>query len=237
MCSRIGTIVKHQHGKCTARKLTCRSWSCPDCAKWRRKRLVAEALSGKPNRFITLTVNPAWFDGPIERAEKLVLAWRWFVKKWRRHHPGQTGEFLAVFEATKRGEPHLHIVWRGGWVKQNDLREHFLKHMGAPVQDVRYIKGGQQVAEYVTKYISKRNIKFGSLKRYWRSTRYLKESNAARRRRLNVGARFFVLDMSLGAYVAFLDEKGHDLRPTKSGAFEFDYPPWLPAPPCCLLAE
>jgi len=237
MCGRIGTVVGQNGKDVKVSKLSCKSWSCPDCAPKRRGRLVAEAKEGKPNRFLTLTVNPNWFDSPDERAHRLVIAWRRFAQWFKRKHPTAEFQYLAVFEATKLGEPHLHICFRGAWIYQRTLSKKMNEYIGAPIVDVRRVKSKSAVAEYVTKYISKRNIKFGTLKRYWRSQKYLAESNTARKKRLNAGWRWFIIDCPLSRYVTWLEKNSYDLAVAESGAIVFTlgdlqtYPPWCTTVP------
>lgn len=188
-------------------KLSCRSWACEDCAKGRRKKLIAEAKEGKPERFITLTVNPNWFSGPEERAAKMVEAWRTIRRRFLALSENNKLEFMAVFELTAKGEPHLHIMQRGSFIPQKWLSQQMLELMGAPIVDIRVVQSAKKVGEYVSKYISKRNIKIGSLKRYWRSIKYLQVSRAELRRKRNEGARFFIFDYHWKSYLRVLSEK------------------------------
>lgn len=201
MCSRIGTIVKVKDGKLTAIKMTCRSWSCSSCAKDRARGLIAEAKKGKPQRFITLTVNPSWFDSPEERARRLVAAWRLVRRRFLKLHPNAKCEFIAVFEKTKLGEPHLHICQRGAYIPQRWLSKQMEELIGAKIVDISYIRDQKKVALYVAKYLGKEPHQFGSLKRYWRSLKYLAISKAEERRLRNAGARFYILDCHWKGYL------------------------------------
>lgn len=232
MCRRIGSIVKHVGHIVTCMKLSCRSWGCEDCAPQRKRRLIAEANEGHPERFITLTVNPNWFNSPEERAERLVKAWRKIRKRFLALRKGHVCEFLAVFELTALGEPHLHIVQRGSYMSQKWLSAQMAELMGAPIVDIRTVKGAKEVAKYVAKYISKRNIKIGTLKRYWRSKGWLKVSRAEIRRQRNAGATFYQLDHHWKAYLRWIQTHFADdiLKIGKRG-FEFEWyddlePPW-----------
>lgn len=232
MCSRIGVIVKHQGNTVKAIKLTCRSWSCEDCAKMRRRKLISEAKEGKPERFITLTVNPSWFDSPAQRAEKLVEAWRTIRRRFLALSENNKLEFMAVFELTAKGEPHLHIMQRGSFIPQKWLSEQMQELMGAPIVDIRIVQSAKKVGEYVSKYISKRNVKIGTLKRYWRSMRYLEVSRAELRRRRNAGAVFYILDYHWKSYLKVCDET-YKVKITSidNGGFSFEWyeedePPW-----------
>lgn len=154
-------------------------------------------MAGAPTRFITLTVNPHWYDSPAERGARLAAAWRAYVKHWRRTRPSQTMQYLVVVELTKRGEPHLHIMVRGGRVPHAELSKFMLAAIGAPVVDVRMVREATQVAQYVAKYISKRPIKLGSLKRYWRSLGYFTDEIKEQRKRKKPRNAIWIIDEAL----------------------------------------
>lgn len=237
MCTKSGVIVKLDGQHVVAFPITCNSWSCPDCSKLRRKRLIGEALKGQPNRFITLTVNPNWFDDPEDRARRLAKAWRLVVAAFRHRWPGREAEYLAVFEATKRGEPHLHIVWRGAFMPQKWLSKQMAKRMGAPIVDVRRIRDKRKVAEYCFKYISKRPVRFGTLKRYWRSKHYLARSRTAEKRERNKGCYFFRSKKHWTYYAEWVMSLGWPVSFAGGGRFEFDLPEGHTFPPWWFLPE
>ncbi len=237
MCTKSGVIVKLDGQHVVAFPIKCHSWGCPDCSKDRRRQLINEARSGKPNRFITLTVNPNWFDSPEDRAARLSKAWRLVVAAYRHRWPDREAEYLAVFEATEKGEPHLHIVWRGAWMPQKWLSKQMAKRMGAPVVDIRRVRDQKKVIEYVSKYISKRNIKFGNLKRYWRSKHYLNYSPSKERRKRNEGCYFFRSGKHYTYYLEWVIKLGWTVTVSSTGTFEFDLPPGVTFPPWWFLPE
>jgi len=155
-----------------AKLMICRSWNCAHCQPIRRRQLMAQAASGEPTRFITLTVNPQTYSSPEERLQKLAWAWRTVVKRLRREHPGKTIEYLAIVEATLAGEPHLHILFRGPFVPQWKLSQFMAELISAPIVDIRRVKDVNAAVKYVAKYITKKPEQFGSAKRYWKSTGY-----------------------------------------------------------------
>jgi len=155
--------------------LRCNRWSCPECHPKRQARLKGEAFRGNPNTFITLTVNPEIGTGPDHRARDLVSAWRKVRRRAMKGWGNHKVPFIAVFEETKQGEPHLHILCRTKWIPQDWLSEEMQREIGAPIVDIRRVKGRKQVASYVTKYIGKNPEKFSGCKRYWRSQDYLIE--------------------------------------------------------------
>lgn len=237
MCTKIGCIVKSQAGKVSVVKLSCRSWTCEDCAPLRRNQLIREAKEGMPERFITLTVNPHWFKDRDERAAKLVWAWRTIRRRFLKHHPNSKIEFMAVLEETKHGEPHLHICQRGAYMRQAWISQQMRELMGAPIVDISMIRSRKKVAEYVAKYISKKPVRFGTLKRYWRTPKWLKMSRAEKKRRRNVGAVFYILDHHWKYVLRWVSEGiNHPVRGLTSRGFEFEWPEDEP-PPLCLCHE
>jgi len=147
--------------------LRCRSWGCPLCHESRKKQLVALAKSGNPDTFITLTVNPEFGSSPYERARRLADAWRTIVRLVKAKYGYATLPYFCVFEATKNGEPHLHILARVKWISQKWLSEQMAELMMAPVVDIRRVRDKKKLAYYISKYCGKDPHRFESCKRYW----------------------------------------------------------------------
>lgn len=169
MFCRDWTVVKDDGPRRTVAPLKCKRWTCPECAPERQKALRAQARAGHPDKFLTLTVNPAHFDSPVERARQLVRAWRCLRLRAMRRFKLKRLPFLAVFEATKRGEPHLHILLRCRPIPQAWISDQMADLIGAPIVDIRKVKNAGMAAAYVTKYLTKAPHHFASLKRYWAS--------------------------------------------------------------------
>jgi len=166
------SLVKHNAPEPEARLLTCKSWNCEYCAPRRRAKLMAQASSGTPTRFITLTVNPDVGDDPEHRLKLLANAWRLVIKRLRRLHPDKEIEYLALVEATKAGEPHLHILFRGPYISQQLLSTFMAELIQSPIVDIRRIKNAKEAIRYVAKYVTKKPAQFGTAKRYWFSQHY-----------------------------------------------------------------
>lgn len=167
------TLVKYEKTTIRAEPLKCKSWSCEYCQPLRRKRLIREASHGEPTTFITLTVNPAVLGSPDERAQALVSAWRHVRKAACARYGYKKIPFIAIFEKTKRGEPHLHILTRLKWLDQKWLSNMMKELIGAPIVDIRRVDKARNVARYVAKYIGKDPMPFDGCKRYWRSLDWL----------------------------------------------------------------
>ncbi len=147
--------------------LRCRAWTCPDCRESRRKQLVALALSGQPDKFITLTVNPAWGSSPYQRARALADAWRTVVRLAKTKYGLKALPYLCVFEACESGEPHLHILARVQWISHSWLREQMKRLIDAPIVEIEQVKNKKKLAYYISKYIGKDPQRFHTCKRYW----------------------------------------------------------------------
>lgn len=148
--------------------LKCKCWGCTYCAPDRVKDLKGLARRGHPNRFLTLTVNPEWGGSPEERAQRLVVAWRYIRQQAKRELGIDKIHFLAVFERTKNGEPHLHILLRAKWLQQKWLSDKMRRYMEAPVIDIRRVKSKRRAAWYVAKYVAEETARWEGCKRYWR---------------------------------------------------------------------
>jgi len=166
------TLVKDLGEIRYAKPLPCRSWLCETCYEMRRSQLMAQAASGEPIRFLTLTVNPDFLNSPEERCLALARAWRIVVKRLRRKYGPESCEYLAVVEQTKQGEPHLHILLRSPYVPQRLLSTWMAEIIAAPIVDIRRIRNQKEVVRYVAKYLTKAPHKFATCKRYWSSTHY-----------------------------------------------------------------
>jgi len=166
------TLVKHSNPFEYARVLKCRSWQCDFCAPERKSQLLALAASGRPQRFLTLTINPDVGTDPRNRLRLLSHAWRTLVKRLRRLYPGSDIEYLCVVEETKNHEPHLHILLRSPYIPQSLVSGAMRELIHSPIVDIRAIRNQGEVVRYVAKYITKAPKQFERSKRYWHSTRY-----------------------------------------------------------------
>ena len=167
------SAVKRLGDQIVAVSLPCRSWQCQDCAPKRRAQLIAIACAGDPNRLITLTVSPKIGTSPNERAKLLARAWRLVVARAQRQLHIPHLDYLAVCEATKRGEPHLHILVRSGFIPQRWLSAQMREILDSPIVDIRKVSNGRLAAAYVSKYIGKDPQRFGTCKRYWQTKKWI----------------------------------------------------------------
>jgi len=166
------SLVKHLPGQRLGKMLLCRSWGCEHCAPLRKRQLMARAASGKPTRFLTLTINPNRPGTPDEHALELANAWRNAVKRLRRLYGLEKVEYLAVFEQHKSGEPHLHVLLRSCYIPQQLISNIMAELIDSPIVDIRKVRDANGAVRYVAKYVTKANVRFGTSKRYWFSRNF-----------------------------------------------------------------
>ena len=163
------SLVKDYGRYIKAGTLKCRRWTCEECGPKRKKQVVGQALAGRPDRMLTLTVNPAWGASPEERRAELARAWRLLCKRAMRKYGYRSIPCFVVVEKTQQGEPHLHILLRKTWLDQGWISGVMAELMSAPICWIERVKSKGRGASYVTKYLGKDPQPFGQSKRYWRS--------------------------------------------------------------------
>lgn len=167
------TLVNSDARQGVAVTLRCKRWSCEICRPFNKRAVVRKAVEGRPTLFITLTVNPRHGADQDERARQLVKAWRTIRRRATKKYRYKSIPFIAVFEKTKRGEPHLHILARCAWLDQRWLSAQASEEIDAPIVDVRKVTGEKQAACYCAKYVGKDPHVFRGTKRFWSSLDWL----------------------------------------------------------------
>lgn len=176
-----GCSEDRQTGEIRAGRIWCKSWKCEHCAPIRRKQLQAQAAAGKPSTLITVTSPYGSHASADEAARAIVQAWRLTLQAGQREKRFERIQYIAVFEETKRGWPHLHILARAPFIEQAWLSR-TLEHFGAgAIVDIRRIYNARHAARYVAKYVSKAPQRYEGCKRYWRTLSYDLDPREVRR--------------------------------------------------------
>ncbi len=132
--------------------LRCNGWTCADCGRRKVRRVMAQIGAGLRlgrTRFLTLT-SPGGEDAATSWAE-LPARWKRFHQRLvRRYGPF---EYLAVTEVQHRGNPHLHIVYRGQYMPQRVLGGMARESGFGRVTDIR--DGHPGLVRYLAKYLTK----------------------------------------------------------------------------------
>jgi len=155
-------------------KVRCKSWFCPECAKWQglrlRRRLLEIVKGWSDVRMISVTVDQTLFPNAQAAYE------------WVREHRGIsvliqglkrrgliTGKYLAVLEfqnLEKGGWPHWHILVEAGFIDVYQVSELWGKLRPKGIERVgkrpmfgtchiRRFDGKEHGVNYATKYLIK----------------------------------------------------------------------------------
>jgi hypothetical protein len=192
--------------------LRCRSWNCDACKPDRVKRCFAEMVAGRPTTFITLTVRAGKFRSANEAAHGLVVAWRQVRRRAITTFKLKELEFYAVFEATKAGWPHLHILARCDWIPQKWLSDQMKARLDSPVVDIRVVGSHDKGAQYLAKYLGKAHMQFGTCKRYWHSRNWLPSGWSYKKAERQADRKWHVLNTTLEALGRRLTSLGIQYR-------------------------
>lgn len=154
-CPYAQTLTAHSitHGAQILFILPCRRWSCPVCSQQKIRRLAGSVRAAKPNRLLTLTIDPALYESPrgafLATAPKVPL----LVRKLRQRY-GEV-EYLRVTEVTKSGWPHYHLLVRSGFLPHAVVKTLWDEMTGAKIVDLRQVTKSFAAYQYLVKYLSK----------------------------------------------------------------------------------
>lgn len=154
-CKSLSLVGFSEHGGAAALPMYCRRWQCPDCGKYHKRRLRKRLISGQPNAFVTLTTNPTRYPDPVDAFLNATHAINTLIKVLRRRYPRKRIEYAVVWEETKRGYPHAHILLRAPYIPQKFLSAQWERLSGAKIVDIRVVRNEGEAAAYVAKYLTK----------------------------------------------------------------------------------
>lgn len=152
--------------------LRCKRWSCEICQPFNRLKVVQAAKRGYPNIFLTLTCNPARYASRDQAANDMKRSLILLRRRIFKRYGIKNMPFIVIFERTKKGWPHMHILARANWLDQKWLSDQMRELTDAPIVDVRKIQDQGRAAAYVSKYVGKDPFAFAGCKRWWRSHNY-----------------------------------------------------------------
>lgn len=133
--------------------LPCRRWSCRLCAETKIKRIACSVRRARPNRLLTLTINPALYESPRDAFEQTSKKVPLLIRKLRKKF-GEV-EYLRVTEVTKNGWPHYHLLVRSGYLPHAVVKALWSEMTGAKIVDLRQVKQSFHAYQYLVKYLSK----------------------------------------------------------------------------------
>lgn len=151
----------------------CSRWDCPHCGSRHTSRLRCRMEQLTPNRFLTLTWSPTTSPCAADAWKPFSIAINRLMKRLRRHNPTQPIGYCLVWETTKAGYPHAHILMSSPFIPQKVIRRHWKQLTGASIVDIRRIRSPRGVTTYLAKYLTKANTVPSGMKHYRSSRHYL----------------------------------------------------------------
>jgi hypothetical protein len=204
------TIVNENHVEGTISTLKCKRWTCPECIALNRRKVIDRARDGNPDKFLTLTWNANRRETPDEAARVMKNAWVVLRRRIHKKFGIKNVPFIVVFERTKKGYPHMHILMRAPFMSYQWLSEQMGDLIDAPVIDIRQIKSRKMAFWYITKYLGKDLAQFRGCKRWWRSHNYEIEKDD-RPAPLRFGAKSEIVEMNYYTVRRRIDGPGYDI--------------------------
>ena len=184
MLCREASLVAVDRNQIWLHTLKCRCWKCELCRDELRRRVMRLAADGEPLKVLTLTVNPAHEPDPDLAADELMDAWQFLWRRLRKKFDPKRLAYFSVWEKTKRGYPHLHILLRAPFVPVRQISRIMEERIDAPIVDIRSIRGRRAAVNYVAKYLAKDNHKWPGHDRYGYSRNWLHTDTARSRQPL-----------------------------------------------------
>lgn len=210
------TIVNENPSEGTISTLKCKRWSCPECLNLNRRKVIDRARDGNPDKFLTLTWNSNRRETPDEAARVMKNAWVVLRRRIHKKYNVKNVPFIVVFERTKKGWPHMHILMRAPFMPQEWLSEQMADLIDAPIVDIRQIKSRKMAFWYITKYLGKDLASFKGCKRWWRSHNYECEREPEKVP-LRFGAKIEIVDINYFTMKARIDNGGYNIVAERRG--------------------
>lgn len=169
-CGSWSVVGEAEDGTLIVHPLACRSWSCSRCAYNNKRKLLSRLKAIEVTTLLTLTCNPKRHPHSDDAFQQTSAAVNFLFKRIRRRWPDTKIEYFLVWERTKRGWPHAHLLLRAPFIPQKWLSRVWEELTGAPVVDIRAVHQSHQVVSYIAKYLAKDPQAPPGMKRY-RSSR------------------------------------------------------------------
>jgi hypothetical protein len=133
--------------------MTCKSWGCPRCAKKKKAVWIRRLVSGRPQREMMLSI-PAYMNTDTKAtAIRLKKAFTNLVARIRKTY-GEL-EYALVWELTKKGTPHLHVLTRGTYIPQSWLSTNWKELSGGTYTWISKVHTATAHALHLCKYLHK----------------------------------------------------------------------------------
>ena len=153
-----GAIVgRTDDGEFVVFPMSCKSWQCEACRPAKVRRWEEIIKLGRPNRMLTLTVDPSNFSGPVAAREALNQAWTHLVANIRKMYTSRPTEYVRIHENHASGWPHMHILLRSPWINARWIKKRWSEAGIGKIVDIRAIDPEDitKQAKHLVKYLGK----------------------------------------------------------------------------------
>lgn len=164
-CGKGALLGQHpETGRLALIPMCCKRWTCPACARRLSRMWAKRAVQAKPERFLTITVDPALHESPLAAYDALKAAFQKMVLLWRKPkikdgkilRPEKVFEYMAMWEVQPgTGMPHLHVLQKGDYLPHKWVSAFMQRAKIGTVADIRRIDNAEKAAAYVVKYTQK----------------------------------------------------------------------------------
>lgn len=195
--------------------LRCHRWSCSICGP--RKEIFVRhlALSGRPERLITLTLRYDKNFTLHENLARISTYRRLFFRAARKDF--RVFEYFWVVELQKNGTPHIHILQRGDYIPKRWIKAHWKAISGSFVTDVRrldsYAGGAHEISKYLLKSAAQLNQVAPRLRLYSHSKDWVIDEDVASAPPAHSYTFLFFGRMAHSAFVAKWESYGGQVIP------------------------
>ena len=170
LCQSTSAVLQTSDVTAAAVGVRCKQWDCDYCGPINRRTLLKRLKDVRVSSFLTLTCNPAYYPSPSVAIRKMSIAVNYLIKRLRRRFPSDYIAYLLVWEQTKSGWPHAHLLIDAPYIPQRLISLAWTALTGAPIVDIRGVRNRSDIANYVSKYLTKAPSAPAGMKR-WRCSR------------------------------------------------------------------
>ena len=139
--------------------MLCRNWNCSLCSKLKQKHWRNLITASKPERFITLTVDPKRGFNNVKHEVACIRSGVRDLKK-RVERAFGPFEYCYVIELTKAGHAHAHVAQRGAFIPVQWLSHAWSAVGTGEIVDIRRINSRTAAGRYMAKYLTKDMVEY-----------------------------------------------------------------------------
>lgn len=228
------SLVRRTPETLTAIPLRCRSWNCPVCAPVQRGKLLRALRATQVDSLLTLTCAPEHFASPTRAWHRLSEAIPLLIRLIRARYPSAEVQYFLVWESTKSGWPHCHLLLRAPYIPQRWLSQQWALLTHAPIVDIRRAHHRGAAAAYLSKYLSKQPSVPPGFRRFRTSLKFWPVDGGPNRKPPPSDHPWYVSTNPTSLLARVFTQLGWSVRERYSGSFEATPPAggkvWVSAP-------